>query len=183
MNIAAFKRVSFGFSLVLVCATGLIGCGTGESYVPVSGLVTLNGEPLGDAKLIFEPIGNEDGNAAGKPSYGRTDLNGNYSLECPIAQQAGAAVGEHRVRIITLKAGGYTEEQIEAARKKLLAEEQAGGGSPDNVTDDRIREYLSDTVQLSQTEILPARYNSKTELTFTVPSSGTDAANFDLKSP
>ncbi len=87
------------------------------------------------------------------------------------------------MRIITLKAGGYSEEQTEAARKKLLAEEKAGGGSPENVTDDRIREYLSDTVQLSQTEILPARYNSKTELTFTVPSSGTDAANFDLKSP
>jgi hypothetical protein len=182
MTIFAFDHRLFRLvPAAVLCAAGLTGCGMGERYVPVSGLVTLNGEPLGDAKLMFEPIGGDDGNGAGKPSYGRTDLNGRYSLECPIAKKTGAAVGEHRVRIVTLKAGGYTEEQIEAARKKLLAEEKAGGGSPDNVTDERIREYLSDTVQFTPTELLPPRYNSETELTFSVPSSGTDQANFELK--
>ena len=32
-------------------------------------------------------------------------------------------------------------------------------------------------------ELLPARYNSKSELTFDVPPGGSDAANFDLKKP
>jgi hypothetical protein len=32
-------------------------------------------------------------------------------------------------------------------------------------------------------ELLPARYNSKSELAFEVPPGGTDAANFDLKNP
>jgi hypothetical protein len=32
-------------------------------------------------------------------------------------------------------------------------------------------------------ELLPARYNSRSELSFEVPSGGSDAANFDLKRP
>ena len=170
------------FAALLMCTT-IAGCGRGEQYAPVAGLITLNGQPLADAKLIFEPVGDGEGNAAGKPSYGRTGQDGRYSLECPIAKKPGAAVGEHRVRILTVAAGEYTDEQREMARKKLLAEEKAGGGSPDNVTDDRIREYLSDRIQPTQKERLPARYNSQTELTITVPEEGIDQANFDLKAP
>src|SRR5690606_33761118 len=61
-------------SLLIVVAGGLIvatitGCGSGEAYAPVSGTVTLNGDALADAKLIFEPIGDKDGQTLGKPSY------------------------------------------------------------------------------------------------------------------
>jgi len=34
-----------------------------------------------------------------------------------------------------------------------------------------------------QVDKIPSRYNAKTELTFDVPSGGTDKADFDLKSP
>ena len=34
---------------------------------------------------------------------------------------------------------------------------------------------------LAVTDVVPARYNQKTELKFDVPAGGTDAANFDLK--
>src|SRR5690606_492951 len=151
-------------------------------YAPVSGVVTLDGKPLADAKLIFEPIGDDKGTAAGKPSYGRTDEAGRYTLSSPIAGEQGAAVGPHRVRIVTMKAGEYTSEQMEAARAKLLKEEEAGGGSPENVTDERVRAYLSDRLIAPQREMLPDRYNSKTELTITVPPEGTMSADFQLES-
>ena len=156
----------------------LVGCG-GENYAPVSGTVTLDGEPLADAKLIFEPIGDASGTAAGKVSYGRTDTAGHFTLTCPVAATAGAAVGEHRVRVVTAMANDPTPEQMTAARAKLQAEEKAGG-SDAIVTDERVREYLSDTVQTSRREQLPAHYNTATTLTFTVPASGTEQADFPL---
>src|SRR5690606_13449502 len=106
-----------------------------------------------------------------------------YTLTCPIAQQEGAAVGEHRIRIVTTKADGPPPEAIEAARKRLEAEELKGGGSIENVTDEKVLAYLSDTQPMStQRERLPARYNTNSELTFTVPPEGTAAADFQLVS-
>ncbi len=161
----------------------LAGCGSGERYAPVSGTVTLNGTALADAKLIFEPIGDSTGIAAGKPSYGRTDDSGRFVLHSPIADEEGAAVGDHRVRIVTASAADYTPEQIDAARQRLVQEEISGGGTADNVTEERIREYLSDTVRTVGRESLPARYNASTELTFTVPAGGSDKADFALVTP
>src|SRR5690606_19157138 len=112
--------------------------GGSERYAPVSGTVLLNGKPLADAKLIFEPIGDESGNAAGKPSYGRTDDSGRYALKCPIAKQDGAAVGDHRVRIVTVKAVEPTEAQMEAARKQLQREEAAGGNRGAEISDEQV---------------------------------------------
>ena len=156
----------------------LVGCG-GERYAPVAGTVTLDGQPLADAKLVFEPVGGESGNAAGKPSYGRTDEAGRYTLTCPIAGTDGAAVGEHRVRVVTLSANEWTPKQMEDARARLQREEKAGGSTA-TVSDDRVRGYLSDRFPVTARESLPAKYNAETELTLTVPSEGTDKADFDL---
>lgn len=170
-------RTAFALCTALVLA----GCGSGESYAPVSGIVTLNGEPLADAKLIFEPVGDETGTGSGKPSYGRTDDSGRYTLTCPIAEEEGAAVGEHRVRIVTMKATEYTPEQMESARQTLQKQEAAGGSNA-QITDDQVKEYLSDRIIVAtRKEMLPAKYNSETTLTVTVPSGGTDSADFALE--
>lgn len=167
----------------LLCLTviPLLGC-SNESYAPVSGVVQLDGKPLEDAKLIFEPIGDAQGVASGKPSYGRTDTSGVFTLHCPQEDVEGAAIGEHRVRIVTTKAPEYTEQQKTKARSYLERQEAAGGNSNPQVTDEMVNAYLSDSVQPVSRETLPARYNAKTELKFTVESGKENQANFSLES-
>ncbi len=54
----------------------LAGCGDGRpSLVPVSGTVTLNGAPLGEAQLGFEPDGIE---GYSRPSSAITDSSGKF---------------------------------------------------------------------------------------------------------
>ncbi|WP_146118550.1 DUF4198 domain-containing protein [Blastopirellula marina] len=167
--------------LLCLTAVPLLGCSS-ESYVPVSGVVELDGKPLEDAKLIFEPMGDAQGIANGKPSYGRTDASGAFTLHCPQEDVEGAAIGEHRVRIVTTKAPEYTEQQKTKARSYLERQEAAGGNSNPQVTDEMVNAYLSDSVQPVSRETLPARYNAKTELKFTVESGKENQANFSLES-
>lgn len=155
-----------------------VGCG-GAGYAPVSGTVQFDGQPLEDAKLIFEPIGDAKGNAAGNISYGRTDAEGRYTLHCPIADREGAVVGKHRVRIVTAAAPTYTEAQIAQARATLEKQETAAGGSAANVTDEMVTAFLSDRVLPTYTERLPAKYNAQTELEFVVEK-GKNQADFNL---
>jgi hypothetical protein len=59
----------------------------------------LNGEPLKNAKVEFDPD-------KGSPSYGITDEDGRFELEF-IAGEEGAIIGRHTVRIRTRRA--YTD--------------------------------------------------------------------------
>ncbi len=71
------------------------GCGSRDDLGRVSGSVTLDGEPLEEAFVQFEPTA-----PGGSTSYGRTDGNGNYSLMFSRSAE-GASLGENRVRITT----------------------------------------------------------------------------------
>jgi hypothetical protein len=87
-----------------VLVSGLLlmaGCsGDAVKTVSVEGTVTLDGKPLPNAEVEFQPTDNSS------PSYGKTDSSGHYELMFT-ADQAGALVGEHKVRITT---GGETED-------------------------------------------------------------------------
>lgn len=93
-------RVAMGVFLVrcwylwtLLLLTTLAGCGTGgPEIVPVSGRVTLDGRPLENADVVFQPAG------ANRPSSGRTDKDGLYQLMYKRGIE-GARVGEHTVFI------------------------------------------------------------------------------------
>jgi predicted small lipoprotein YifL len=77
---------------ILLLAT-LAGCGTGgPEIVPVSGRVTLDGRPLENADVVFQP------DEANRPSSGRTDADGRYQLMYKRGIE-GARVGEHKVLI------------------------------------------------------------------------------------
>jgi hypothetical protein len=54
--------------------------------------VTLDGKPLAEADIRFQPDGQE------RPSIGHTDIDGRYELIFKRGQ-TGAAVGKHTVRI------------------------------------------------------------------------------------
>jgi hypothetical protein len=71
------------------------GCnGNDANLGRVSGTVTLDGQPLANALLIFSPT------HAGAPSAGKTDSSGHYSL-IYTADKTGAEIGEHHVWIST----------------------------------------------------------------------------------
>lgn len=123
--------------LVVVGSLALqTGCG-GTSDMPdlgkVTGVVTLDGQPLSGAQVQFAP-------PTGRPSTGETDASGSYNLRFT-ADEPGAIVGSHTVRINTAVDG----------------------------RDD------------PSTERVPARYNSKTELTAQVEE-GKNEIDFDLQS-
>jgi hypothetical protein len=67
---------------------------------PVSGVVTLDGQPLANAIVTFQPDfgGMESGTKIGN-SVGRTDATGRYTLEYS-RDARGAALGKHKVEII-----------------------------------------------------------------------------------
>lgn len=84
-----FKRVAIlGFCVLLA------GCGSRSDVKigHVSGVVTLDGKPLSNAKVKFSPI------AQGRGSYASTDSSGRYSLHYTYDQH-GALIGEHTVTI------------------------------------------------------------------------------------
>ena len=86
--------------LFVICATlfaaTLIGCSdkpAGIQFGKVKGVVTLDGEPLPEALVVFQP-------AEGRPSFGRTDSAGVYSLLYK-GKDWGAVIGSHEVKITT----------------------------------------------------------------------------------
>jgi hypothetical protein len=79
-------------TLLLVSAM-VAGCDQrGPTIAPVSGRVTLDGQPLVNADVSFQPDGSQ------RASSGRTDVDGRYQLMFKRGQP-GAIVGEHTVRI------------------------------------------------------------------------------------
>ncbi|WDI44841.1 carboxypeptidase-like regulatory domain-containing protein [Bremerella sp. P1] len=79
----------------------LVGCFGSDKIVPVSGLVTLDGEPLAGAIVGFEPIAQEGDLEAGYGSYAKTDDEGHYQLRS-LKKEDGALVGQHRVSVSTV---------------------------------------------------------------------------------
>ena len=148
------KRQTLSLLLVLLVIVTL-GCGeAGPPTVRVSGVVMLNGKPVEGVEVHFEGE-----NFSG---YGKTDAEGTYRLV------QGAAVGSNRVYFSKMTGGppgAMQVEGIDETQLQIMAE-AAGGVAPANIPRQTIPSEYSD----------PA----KTKLTFTVPSGGTDAANFDL---
>jgi hypothetical protein len=78
------------FAVVLVS-----GCDRPKTAT-VSGIVNLDGKPLANAAVSFQPMGEQL--YPGPGSTGRTDDKGEYSLQM-IGGGKGAIVGKHRVEI------------------------------------------------------------------------------------
>jgi hypothetical protein len=128
---------------VTCCLTAALvtagGCGPdGPEVAPVTGTITMDGMPLDDALVEFSP------QAAGRPSYGRTDLEGRYELRYT-QDRLGAMPGEHIVRIKTYRRA-----------------------NPDDGV-------------YGRPELVPAKYNTKSELKRTVESKK-NLINLDLES-
>jgi hypothetical protein len=77
---------------------GIGGCGSGN-VAPVSGRVTLDGEPAANVRVTFQPLGSADNRNPGAGSYAVTDADGYYTLTVVGTHRSGAVVGKHRVSI------------------------------------------------------------------------------------
>jgi hypothetical protein len=132
----------------------IAGCG-GQPYplAPVAGQVTFKGQPLAQAHVLFQPVGEPNAENVGPPSVGHTDDQGRFTLRTVDRDSAGAVVGKHRVFITLPK-----EEQINSA----------SGGSADGGG-------LQNKVYT-----LPKRFRDGSGLEYDVPPEGASNAEFAL---
>lgn len=85
-------------SILVLVAIGVAGCGnSGPSFYPVKGKVTLNGEPLKSANVMFQPDN-------GPPATGTTNDSGEYTLTT--GGKPGAIAGNHKVSISAAESSG-----------------------------------------------------------------------------
>jgi|LakMenEpi03Aug12_release.lakeMendotaPanAssembly.Ray.scaffolds.fasta_scaffold155847_2 hypothetical protein len=84
--------------LIVLLALPLGGCGSRGSDTRVSGSVSLDGQPLSGATVLFEPLD------AGRPASGYTDDNGRFELVVD-HNHIGIPTGKYRVRIRTWEPG------------------------------------------------------------------------------
>jgi hypothetical protein len=137
--------------------SGAAGCGgSGPKYVPVSGVVTLNGKPYPNAMVSFQPVGTAENPNPGRGSSAYTDENGRFTLRTDDGK-VGAVVGKHHIRIQT-------------KRDSTTGVSVPGIGSPDSGVPARV-----------EIEPIPLEwYSSTSNKEFDVPPGGTDQANFAI---
>jgi hypothetical protein len=134
----------------------MVGCSSGgPQFVPVSGVITLDGKPYGNAVISFQPIGTGGNPYPGRGSSAFTDENGRFVLMCD-GKINGAVVGKHHVRI--------------TSRGSSPAITIPDGGTPD------------DTPVRREVDPVPPEWNLHSKVEFDVPPGGTDQANFDIQS-
>jgi hypothetical protein len=93
-----YRLHRFVVAAMALVTAALVGCGSdGPELVNVTGIVTLDGKPIPNAVVTFNPVA-----AGGSNSMGKTDAKGRYQLEFS-QDKKGALVGEHVVEIATKK--------------------------------------------------------------------------------
>ena len=160
----------------LLVAIFLLACGTGcggESFTlaPISGRVTVDGQPVGGLHISSEPIGGSDRPLPGPDSTAVTDADGHFELYTTDGNRRGAVVGPSRIRIWSNPGqalGVVTDDQAPdydpVAEINAIKAQMRGG-----------RKKV-----VKKASMIPLRYNDKTELTFNVPPEGTDKADFNI---
>ena len=129
-----------------------LGC-SGGSYVPVSGVVTLNGKPYDKAVVTFQPVGSKETPNPGRGSSAYTDASGRFVLISD--DNKGAVVGKHLIRIMTR--GG-----------DIVGASPEGGSSDETPTNRPV-------------DPIPAEWNALSKVEFDVPTGGTDKADFNIE--
>jgi hypothetical protein len=87
-------RLRAGLIVAVLSMLSQTGCGGGPKLVPVSGTVTLNGKPLGDADILFVPT---EENTEGLAGNDKTGPEGNY--KAMTNGRAGLVPGQYKVII------------------------------------------------------------------------------------
>lgn len=86
-----FVRKLAGVSALALVTVIIVGCSSGPTFSEVEGVVTQNGNPMGNVKVEYWPV------ASGPVSSGVTDTAGKYVLKADDGAKLGAVIGEHVV--------------------------------------------------------------------------------------
>lgn len=96
----------------LAALTAIVGCNDRPyRLAPVSGTITLDGEPLAGVVINLQPMAG-GGDAPGPGSTGKCDADGRYTVET-LHGEPGAVVGKHRVRIYGPKAEAIPQSDVD----------------------------------------------------------------------
>lgn len=119
-----------------------VGCGGGSTFkvtlAPVTGTVTVDGQPAEGLLVMFEPQVNhqakdKDKLEVGKASTGVTDAAGKFELTYPGGGK-GAIIGSHLVKVMTMGDGGGADpEGVPASKYKIPAKYNTGSGRYEDV--------------------------------------------------
>lgn len=97
-------RSLFGLLVLAVITLPAIGCG--DSNLPsigrVHGKVTINGQPVQDAMVSFEPV------EGGRSAWAMTDANGEYELKYS-GNANGTRTGDNTVRLTSAVSATYDD--------------------------------------------------------------------------
>jgi len=108
---------------VLILVVGTIGCGQGRpKTVPVSGTVTLDGQPVDGASVTFYPA------SGGRPAMGTTDAQGNFTLTT-FEKGDGAIPGTYNVTVTKVAAGEASPDEQSDTGEALMGAEDTEGKS------------------------------------------------------
>lgn len=110
------QQLFWVFSLIGLLA---IGCGSKVDLAPVSGTVTFEGEPVGEIRVVFEPIVSENEEMSDYyTSFGITDEAGQYEMKTEVDSQLlpGAVVGKNTVRFVCMKRESFMNEGLMDSR-------------------------------------------------------------------
>ena len=119
-----------GLLLITACVLSLAsGCSRGRQYPPthsVSGVVTIDGQPIADAIVSFLP---DDGQ---NPANGSTDASGRYELTS-FTRGDGAMEGSFRVTIVKYEKEGEDKPVVSAEKPTAAEAESEETGNEDYV--------------------------------------------------
>jgi len=129
---ATWLRLGKAGLLVAACAMSIAGCGgTDYDLAPVSGRLTLNGQPVPDMMIFFQPVAKDPKNPRSGPgSTGRTDADGRYVLKTADRRRdEGAVVGNHVVRMMVPDDRPDTHDDMLGTRRRNPLPSEASDGS------------------------------------------------------
>jgi len=185
------------WQLVLCSALGFLifsGCGApANQLAPVSGLITLDGEPLENAKVIFIPEKHRKDGLKLPYSFAITNEKGRFILATETGRK-GAVIGNHSVVIMTKNVPEKAETKSsdidtgDDDKKPSTSKEDLDSNRDGNSKDEKSKptnKPQDASPQLGEQVIperIPPKYNSESELTFTVVAGTGNQANFSLKS-
>lgn len=89
----------------------LVGCSQ-EPYevAPVSGRITVDGDPLEECQIRFQPVSSSDSINPGPGAFAVTDQDGRFTLRTINPVRPGAVVGKHRVWLTTVTEADASSE-------------------------------------------------------------------------
>ncbi len=89
--------------MLLVAGAHLTGCGSHPyELAPARRQVTLDGEPITGAKVMFAPVAKNGSQKSGKPAFGMLERGGEFTLST-YQPDDGAVVGVHWVTVIRVE--------------------------------------------------------------------------------